>query len=337
MSDANVARALTVSGDERGNLQSNIDAMLRQRYYIDNVFHNPNVVQTKQIMPGEKQRDFPILGDSPEEAEHHVGGTFIESGTILSDQVPVTIDDDLIKALRIPIVDETLSRWDLIGPSMKTCIRKVIEKLNRRICIVALQAARTAAVSNIHPGGTVVERVASDVETAYAMSDTGADAIMADIKQAVRGMKTKDVPCRPGSLICYTTHYMADVLTESRRLMNRDYAAEQYGSIVKGAVGMFNNCWIVPQNYMPDSVISDDLSKYNGDFAVDGSYGQPVALLVSTDDPNIRPVGEVTAGGFRNKVWYDENRNCTLTKCQTFKGFGPVSPWVAAEIRVTTS
>jgi len=335
MPNATIARGNYVDTNDRDLTQTLLDAAVLEQFYNSNVLFNSQFMQIKPLEPGTSSHDFKIFGDSPEDGEHHVPGAWIESGSIVNAKVNVAVDDPLIKALRLDLADEELSKFPLIEPYARTCARKNAEKMDKRAFVVLTLAARTAAVTNVHPGGNVVERVAATIAAAYPVTDAGAGQFALDASTLARQMDEDDVP-DDGNRYMFISPYIRQVLTLSTRLMNRDYVPESAGNIVNRVIGTLEGFKLVMTQHIPSTAITTDLAKYNGDFTAAGTTGQPAALALYNAD-KVGPIGCVQVGGMVGKIYFDENRDCWLVKHRLVVGMGIVSCWCAGEIRVDTS
>ena len=331
MSDVvNLARGLEISGDSRALTQTLLDATMARRFFDANEFWNPRTTLFYDLAPGEVAHTFAFEGDSPEDSDYHVPGQFIEGGTTVQAKTTITVDDLLVKALRLPFIDEILSKWNLIEPRAMECARIQAEKLDNRMARLLVNAAVTAAVTNVHSGGKSVTRsgVASEA-AAYPVSDTGAENFEADASDLARKFDDDNIP-RDGRLL-FVSNRTVQVLTRSKKLMNRDYTPQDVTQYHKRAVGVCEGFVLVPTNHLPSTNVTTDLSKYNGDYRFASTNGQPAAIAVWAGEGKA-PVGCVRAGGFRNTVYRDENRNVNLVKNEILCGMGVLHPWLAGAI-----
>lgn len=331
MPNANVARGLQVGSDERALTFTEMDAHMSKSFKDKNVFWD--YLWKKDAAPGASSADFPLFGESPEEAEHHVPGQFIEGGSIANSKVNVGADAPLIKALRLPLIDAELSSWDLIKPYADECMRLFAEKLDKRAAVLLTLAARSAAVANVHQGGLLVTRTGGDQGAVYPVSSTGADNLCADFSDMARFADDSNWP--EESRIAFISPYLRQVFTRSNRIMNRDYTEAKDGSIASRIVGEVEGWKLVITRHLPSTNITTDLTKYNGDFRYNGATGRPAALFMLSSQLR-GPVGAVQVGAQRNKVYFDENREAWLIKTRGVLGMGTVGVWQAGELRVKT-
>ena len=334
MSSVTVARGLQVGSDERNLTFTEMDGAASISFKDANVLFDSTFMRMHALSEGASSHDFPFFGETTEDAEHHVPGQFIEGGTITNDKLNVAIDDPIIKALRLPYVDQALSKWDLVAPYIKECVRKVAEKIDRRGFVVLANAARTAAVSNVHLGGTVVSRTGlATLALHYPNSSSGADNFCSDLSDMARQWDEKNIP--QDNRYAFISPYLKQVLTKSNRITNRDYNNGSPGADINNRkLGIVEGFQLVETLHLPSTNITTDLSKYNGDFSIGGT-GRPAALCLYNGNAK-GALGCVHIGGLQTKVTWDDNRECWLAKAKMMLGIGKVEVWCAGEIRVGT-
>lgn len=332
MPNANVARGLNVGSDVRALTFTELQPTISEAFHDNNVFWDSQYINITELGEGASSDDFPFFGDSPEDAEHHVAGQFIQGGTIVQNKVNIAVDDPLIKALRLPFQDQALSRWDLISPYAKECARIVAEKQDNRAAVVGLKAARTAAVTNVHGGGHTVTRTSTATLLAgYPVNDTGAQNFADDLADMAESFDNQNVP-DDGNRFCFISPFIRKSLTRSNRFVNRDYTNAADGDITQRHIGTLEGFKIVLTRHLPSTNITTDLSKYNADFT--NATGLPAALCLYNGEGK-GAIGGVQKGGVTGTVYWDENREVWLVKVRAFTGIGVVEPWAAGEIRVT--
>lgn len=330
--NVNLSSHLENSGDgnPRSLLFTSMDATASEAFHDANLLWDSGAIAKKQLVAGTGSHDFPIFGESPEEPEHHQRGQYIEGGTQVNTKVNIAIDDPLIKAQRLPMVDLDLSMWNLVEPTVRENNRKLAEMLDRRAFVIGLKAARTAAVSNVHPGGNVVTRTSSaSLAAGYAVSNAGAQNFLDDAAQLAELMDRDNVP-RAGRVM-YVDPYIVRVLTRSDKLMSRDYVPGGVTMLHTRTVGIAEDFQIIPTLHLPSTNITTDLAKYNGDFS--NVTGLPAALALYTGGPR-SAIGAVQMGGLRNTVTFDEDHEVWLVKSRIHVGMDELEPWCAGEIRV---
>lgn len=334
--NVNLARGLQISSDTRALTFTELDASLAEVFRDKNIFWSGGFLWKKPLAEGASSDDFAMYGGSSEDAEHHVAGTFIQGGTTTQAKKNISVDDPLIKALRIPWVDTVLSKWNIAEKDGRECVRIISEKLDKRCFRLLALSARTAAVSGVHNGGYGKLRTAADVPTAYARDATGSGRFLDDLSYMAQTFDENNIPRE--NRYCFTTPYMLAVLTRDSKIMNRDYFADKYGmSIHERTVTVAEGFQLIPTNHLPSTNVTNDLSKYNGDFTINSgsARGQPVALCCYANGQD-SPVGGVHAAGLQNVVFWDENRDTWMVKSKLMVGMDVLYPWLAGEIYVHT-
>ena len=328
-----LARNLEIAGDARSITQTLLHANTARRFLDANEFWNPRTTLFYDLTPGEIAHTFVTRGDSPEDPDYHVPGSFIEGGTRVQMKTTITVDDKIIKAQRLPDIDQIFSRWDLIAPANDENVRLISEMLDKRMARLAVRAARSAAVSNVHSGGKVVTRTAASEAAAYPVSETGAENFEADASDLARKFDDDNIP-RQGRLL-FVNNRTVQVLTRSKKLMNRDYTPADITQYHSRAVGMCEGFIIVPTNHLPTTNYTADLSKYNVDASIGGSDGLPIGVAMWAGEGKA-PIGCVRAGGLMSDVFQDKNRDVTLTNSKIVCGMGELHVWLAGIIQVHT-
>lgn len=318
----------------RDLLMTMLNSTALEAFKDANIGWGSTFMRMKPLARGQAVHRFKIRGDSPEAPEHHVPGQFIQSGTRVNGFADVAVDDVLIKALRVDIGDANLSYWDEIEPNLKECVRLNAELMDKRFFRVLCLAARTAAVANLHRGGNVVQRIAATIAAAYPTSNTGAENFRADLATLARQMDEDGVPKM--DRWAFITPYMNEVLTYSDKIMSRDYNPPENARLAERYVGTVEGFRLLHTVHLPSTNVTDDLSKYNGNFTIGAaSQRQPICLAVYNGYEE-GPVGAVQAAGMESTVYKDENRHCWMVKNALQVGLDKVSVWCAGEVGVAS-
>jgi len=350
MPNANVARPLQVGSDVRSLTFSELDGDCSEVFRDTNVMLSGGMMREHDLSPGAVSHVFPLFGGVPntEDASHVVPGQFTEGGTVTNGSETIVLDDDLIYALRLPFQDERLAKWSNIQPFSRECVRVVSEKIDRRAIRQISKAARTAALAGVHGGGLLVGRTAASVygsSGAYPATSAGADKLTSDLSDL--GLACDNANWPKEGRVAFIAPAGIQVLTKSGIITNRDFQKDQgqMTDIARRTVGMVEGWEITSTLHLPSTNITTELTKYNGDYSVSGTVeqGQPAVLAMLRGDasspsgPVKGAVGVVKAGGMRNVVYWDENRNCWLVKCQALLGLGKCDAWLGAEISVRST
>ena len=338
----NVAMPLGVGSDQRALTYTALEPTLLEAFKEQNYLFDNGMIPMKQLATGSTSHDFPIFGSSPEEATHHVKGSFIEGDSLVNSEYNVSLDRMLVKAIRIDWEDAEIPPWDAVAPAAREVGRQVARVINRRAWRLLALAARSAAVTDVHFGGNVVERAGvTSITDAYPINSTGADRFEADLGTLAAQFDADFIP-QAGRKVFIESH-IRNVLMYSNRLMNRDYTTIENGNISERAIGRLQGFEVVVvEQQFPNTDIgagTEPLTKYQGNFARTG-VRQPVALAMYSQggdgvyNVGMGPIAGVKLGGMRNIVHWDENRHCWLVKSTVSVGLGLGSVWTAGEIGI---
>ena len=346
MDIVSVARSLQVGADERALTQTLLNDTVAEAFDRVTMLYNSPFIGRHSLGDGTSSHDFPIVGNSPEDGVYHIPGQFIEGGTTAQTKLNISVDDPWIKAIRLPYIDQVLARWDVVAKAAQECGRITAERLESLAIRMALLAARTGSVANIHDGGNRVNVVnAGGRAAAFPLNSTGADAFEQQIATLARQMDEDNLPRALGDRVLVTTPYMVQVLTNSNRLTSADFtnrASPGGVDISSRAIGTIHGFAVMPPtNFMPTTNITNDLPKYNGNFSAAGSYAagfaEPVALALVRSSNGAAVAMPEVGGGVSNLVHPDNNRDSTLVRTRVMFGMGVWCPWLAGEITVSTN
>lgn len=333
-----LARNGQISGDPRANFETLVNATAAEVFHDSNVFWSPMVCKFKELADGQIAETFTMDGDSPEEAEHQNPGQFIEGGTIVNASTTITCDEPLMKAMRLPEIDEIHSKFPIVDRFVRLCTRYVTEKTSKRAAVALAKAARTSAVANVHGGGKQVSRVASTFAGAYPTSSTGAANLEDDFAAMAQKYDEDNIPQE--GRIAFINPALKTVATRSTKLMNKDYVpSEIVSNYQKRVIGMIEGFTLVITNQLPKTNITTDLTKYNGNFLLagsdqsDGTGGETVALFSWAGD-GMAPIGAVTKGMLRTKVTESTDTDTKLCRSKIITGIAPLHVWLAGELRL---
>ena len=293
-----------------------------------------NVIAFKNISEG-KSWSFPIIGDDPTPT-YHTPGVELLGQDVSMDEGTITIDDILVSHYDVPLDQIVMSHFDVIQPFARKLGRSLAIDLDKKLASIGISAARTAAVSGIHSGGQVVERVnGTSVETAYAVSSTGAANFRADLSEMAQLFDEDNVP--EDGRFAFITPYIRRVLQFDTNFFDKDLTAVPV-DLHRRILGILEGFLLIPTNHLPITTITGTgFSKYNVDGAHAGAEGEPVCLCLCGAQEGSAGIGFVQASGIVPHMEQDERRNTTFMKAQMYGGAGVLAPWCAGEIRVDNS
>lgn len=345
MGASNAERFLSDGSDDRALALDLAWGATLEQFYNTTVFYDrdQNVIASKDVGSG-KSWQFEQLADGPD-PEYHTPGEEMLGQNYAFDKETITIDDPLVKHKDIPTDQTRMAHFPVIRPLARQNGRKLAEENDKKMAIVGVMAARTAAKTNavsgetltVHNGGNVIERVgASGVTSAYPATVTGAQQFRDDAAQLAQLMDEDGVP--PGSRFLYINPYIRRVLTKDTTIFNKDFNPTTTNHLNKRIIGELEGFLVVMTNHLPNTNVTKYTgahTKYNGDFRYNGAVGQPAALALCGAQENEAAIGMVQAGGIVVDMFFDRRRRTTFLYAGLVLGLGVLSPYCAGEIRVT--
>jgi len=331
----NLARGLSISGDDRALCDTLIDNTTAEVFHEVNRFWDPKVCGFKELADGETSHVFPFEGDPGDEAEHHVAGQYIEGSSAVQGSVQCDVDEPLHHAHRIPEVDRIHSKFPLFENKLRISVRKVTEKLNKRMGVCLALAARTSALANVHGGGKAITRAVSGGQTetdAYPVSEAGAATLEGDFSRMAQKYDEDSIPKK--GRVAFIEPWLVSVATRSAKLMSVDYNIHpEWADYAQRIIGMMEGFVLIDSVYMPKTAITTGPTKYQGDFSVAGSTGRPVALF-SWSGEGKAPVAVVRKGGVLSRLSETPDNDTHLLRARAITGAVPWCAWLAGELRV---
>ena len=350
MATSNSQRFLTKDGDDRDIALTMFWGTVLEAFRAETVLWNsvgemgvgPNaapVIASRTMTEG-KSWDFPIIGDDPT-PEYHTPGTELLGQDVSLDKGTITIDDILVSHYDVPLDQVTISHFDVIAPFARKLGRSLATDFDKKLIITGVKAAQTAAVTGIHRGGNVVERVAATQAAAYPATATGALNFRSDVAELGQLLDEDNVPTNGRFLLI--SPYLRRILGATPAgnnpiaVWSKDFTAGENGSNTR-TIAILEGFQVLVTNHLPSTAITSGPSKYQGDFTAAGTgEGRPVALALCGADEGSAGIGYVTAGGVQPHLEPDHRRNTTFMKAQMMVGAGVLSPWCAGEIHVDTA
>ena len=318
------------------DLLNRVNIAALEAYAENNIMATTGVVKSVPLAQGSWSHRFKMRGKFSTDPSHHTAGQFIVGKTRPNSFVDVSIDRPLIEAEDLDNADLDLTAHSELDASVRECVRSISDLDDRRAIRLGILAARTAAVTNVHNGGNVVERVAATIAAAYPLTATGAGNFAINLGSMARLQDIDNVP--PTNRICIITPWIKQVLTFGEKLFSRDYQDPMNAKYAERFLGrMEGYALLMTPNHMPSTNITNDLTKYNGNFFLGASsQREPVALCLAGDGENYA-IGSVERSPLQIKVYESEDHDAIRVRARSHKGMGVVAPWVAGEIGVTTS
>lgn len=335
MPNLDTQRINYVSVDDT-ELLNRVNIAALESYNDNNIAYTSGVVKNVPLAQGSWSHRFKMRGKFSTDPSHHTAGQFIVGKTRPNSYVDVSIDRPLIEAEDLDNADLDLTAHSELDASVRECTRSIAELQDKRAIRLGILAARTAAVTNVHNGGNVVERVAATLVAAYPLSSTGATNFTEDLGSMGRLMDVDNVP--PANRIAIITPWIKQVITFGDKLFSRDYQDPMNAKYAERFIGRMEGfALLMSPTHMPESNITSDLSKYNGNFVLGASsQRQPVALCLAGDGENYA-IGSVERSPLQIKVYESEDHDAIRVRARVHQGMGVVAPWCAGEIGITTS
>ena len=281
---------------------------------------------------------------------YHTPGDFIAGRKIKMSERTVRVDDTLVSAIDIPFQDMDLSHFDVIRPYATKLGRALAIDNDKKIATMAMKAARTAAVSGVHPGGQVAHNAASgtgdaiDSPGAFPDDSDGAANFRKHAAMLAEMFDNDNVP-EDGRYL-FISPYIRRILRRELDVFNRDYNPDTIaGDLNSRTIGLLEGFNLVLTNHIPTgttggryeaafgSAISGGMHKYDyNNTGADESTGVVAAIALCGASEGSAGVGMVQASGIRTVVEDDERRNVKFMKAQMMVGYDVLSPWCAGII-----
>ena len=317
-------------------------------------YDNTGNIMTVKTLQNSHSAQFPIIGDdinidttngdNGTTKGYHTPGTFIAGDTVQMSKVSIEVDDILVAAMDVGYADLDIAHFDVLGPFAQKMGRSLAQSCDKKIAIMALNAARTAAVANIHPGGQLVTNnvTTQTLAAAYPDSTVGSGDFRLHTAQLALQFDQDNVPSDGRYL--FITPYIKSILRNETQIFNRDLNDQAVvGSLNNRVVGLLEGFNLIVSNNMPTATTSGYSgfqAKYNQTITITGSTtnntgtGLPAAIAMCGAIEGSAAVGMVQAAGIRSVIQDDERRNTKFMKSQMMVGFGVLSPWCAGAIEL---
>lgn len=350
MATSNAQRFLAAGGDDQALALKMFSGSVIEAFRAKTLLWNsvgpegvgessPNVIASKTVDAGNSWQ-WPIIGNDLT-PEYHTPGVELLGQDVALDEAVITIDDILVAHLDVAWDQEQLSHFDVIAPFARKLGRSLAEDFDSKLFVVGVLAAQSAAVTGIHNGGNVVQRVAASIAVAYPNDATGAGNFIADAGSLAQLLDADDVP-EDGRYL-FITSYIRQILLNNTNIFSSDFTRRiEPNSLNPRAIGELAGFQVLITNHMPSTAITTGPAKYQIDATAAGAgEGAPVALALCGAQEGSAAIGYVAGTGKTGAIYshmgFDERRNTTFLKSQMMVGAGIVAPWCAGEIHVDTA
>lgn len=374
MSDSVASRFLqnNGTGDNRALALQMFSGLVLEAFQNKTVFYDNtgNIIQHKTLS-GSHSAQFPIMGDDIDLSAaasgtgaakgYHTPGTFLSGSTVKLSKKNIEVDDILVASMDVGYADLDIAHFDVLGPFAMKLGRSLAKDCDKKICTTALNAARSAGLSGVYPGGNVVTRATStnpSITVAYDNSSTGSGNFRNDCAQLARLMDEDNVP-EDGRYL-FISPYIRSILRHETQIFNRDFNdGSVVGSMNNRVIGALEGFNLILTNHIPTATVSGYTglgAKYNFTIDATGStatgasdlsncgasqvghlLATPVAVALCGAIDGSAGVGMVQASGIRSVMQDDERRNTKFLKSQMMVGFDVLAPWCAGSIEVFTA
>jgi hypothetical protein len=162
-----------------------------------------NILASKMLTNQGNTAQWPIIGDDAGvEPIYHNPGHELLGQQIKMSEGTVKVDEVLVSHVDVPFSDMDLAHFDVLAPFATKLGRALAIDMDKKLAVLAVKAARTAAASNIHAGGKSVVRIdgvthATDpasISAAYPNSSTGSGYFRDDVAELAQKFDEDNVP-----------------------------------------------------------------------------------------------------------------------------------------------
>lgn len=213
-----------------------------------------------------KSAQFPMIGKAS--ARYHTPGTWIDGVAIDHAEKVISIDDLLIADTFIANIDEAMNHYDVRGPYSKELGVVLAQTFDQNVARNMVLAARASNPLTGRPGGTRINALDMDTNSA---------TIRAALFTAAQRLDEKYVPSEERYAFFRPAQFY--LMAQDTTLINRFYDGS--GSISKGTIDTVAGFPIVKTNNVPnanDSANANLQAKYQADYsAVQGIVAHKMA------------------------------------------------------------
>lgn len=285
----------------------------------DEVMDYMDLRWVKNITQG-KADTFPIIGRKRDAAEHEAGEQIL-GGSILSDEIAITLDKMIYDAVFVAEIDELISHFEVRGPYAKQLGQSLGSLNARRVAIMHILASRTYYVGNT-PTGVPQGQPAPGYAYAANMktSSTDLETALWSAKQYL--LENEISGEKP---VCKLPHQQVLLLARYFGLLAADSAGGNpkagSGNRVTGELGPVVGFSVEGTNHLPSTNITTGLAKYRGNFTTTVGH-------VSTK----MAVGTLERKAMTMVMKEQPERLGTLMIAHQFNGHGVLRPEASFEL-----
>ncbi len=279
------------AGDDDALFLTNFGGLVINTY--DEAMDYMDLRWVKNIQSG-KSDTFPIIGRKRDAAEHEAG-ELILGGTILSDEIEITLDKMVYDSVFIAEIDELRSHFSVRAPYAHQLGQSLGSLQARRVAIMHILASRKYWVAGVATG--VPQGQVAPGYSYHANMRTSASELETALWAAKEYLLENEISGEKP--VCKLPHQQVLLLARNFGLISTDNAggnpAAGSGNRVTGELGPVVGFRVEGSNHIPAVAISTGLAKYQGDFSTTvghvstkmavGSLERKAMTLVMKDQP----------------------------------------------------
>jgi len=285
-------------------------------------FAERNVMMDKHIVRNIKHgvsAQFPAVWKS--EAALHTVGAEINGNLINHNEQIITIDGLMIAHAFVAVIDEAMNHYDYRSIYSGEAGRALSVQVDKNLLQEVGLTARSSA-NHVPVDGTPVPASSGGSILTNASYGIDGSTLATGIFDAGEEMDTKDVPEGDRWFAVRPAHY--NLLAQTTDILNRDWGGK--GSLSEGTAPRVNGIDIVKSNHVPNSVIANTPSTY------DGTFTNTIAMCWHRT-----AVGTVKLIDLKSEMEYDIRRQGTLVLSKYAMGHGTLRPESAVELRTAAN
>jgi hypothetical protein len=162
-----------------------------------------NILASKMLNGQGHEAQWPIIGDDTgvDPIYHDPGHQLLGQSIAMTEGV-VRVDDVLVSHVDVPFADMDIAHFDVLQPFATKLGRALAIDMDKKLAVLAIQAARTAPAANIHGGGKAIIRDdgatsatdAADLTLAYPNTSVGSSRFRDDVAELAQLFDEDNVP-----------------------------------------------------------------------------------------------------------------------------------------------
>lgn len=335
-----LSRAALARGNERALSFTQLETYMAEQYRDANLLVASGIINEISNEKGLLSKRLAFFGGASlaynSVPPRRAPGQLIEAQSDVQDYTDLTIDDSINLARRVPVEDEEDVPWDAIKPRAKDLARQHAEYEDYVGFRVLVLASRAPAIAGVHSGGIQLTRDVASVDLTdtvnWPRNNTSAETLIGYLSDASEQADRMNWPTDPNCRYMFADPSVKTILLAGTRVTSKDFIPVGDSPIVNRKVENFMGWNIVFTKHLPNSNVTTDLTKYNGDFS-GGSIttGRPIMVGACKDSEDEGPVAIMRKGEWAKAV-FNEDTETTLVKHRKRWGMGIHQPWKALSV-----